>query len=104
MIHSKATEPDQIASFCAAYRQLSDRVPLVAIPTTYCRITESELTELGVRLVIYANHLLRSAYPAMVRTAETILNHQRAMEAETLCMPIADILTLLPGSPQADES
>ena len=59
---------------------------------------EDELIEAGVNIVIYANHLLRSAYPSMVKTAETILQHQRALEAEEYCMPIKKILTLIPGS------
>ena len=101
MIHSKASNPGEIKAFCEAYRKLPNRVPLVAVPTTYNQVTESELNEMGVSLVIYANHLLRSAYPAMVNAAETILRHNRAYEAEPFCLPIADILTLLPGSPKA---
>ncbi len=102
MIHSKISDPSEIKSFCDIYRTLPNRVPLVAVPTTYNRVTEPELVEMGFNLVIYANHLLRSAYPAMVKTAETILRHNRASEAEPLCMPVADILTLLPGSPHAE--
>jgi phosphoenolpyruvate phosphomutase len=103
MIHSKVSDPGEIKAFCEVYRKLPNRVPLVAVPTTYNQITESELAEMGVNLVIYANHLLRSAYPAMVKTAETILCHSRAFEAEPFCMPIADILSLLPGSPNAEK-
>jgi phosphoenolpyruvate phosphomutase len=57
---------------------------------------------MGISLVIYANHLLRSAYPAMIKAAETILRHHRAHETESFCMPIAEILSLLPGSPKAE--
>jgi phosphoenolpyruvate phosphomutase len=104
MIHSKAKDPGEIATFCKAYHELEERVPLVVVPTTYSGITETELAALGVNMVIYANHLLRSAYPAMMSTAETILRNQRALEAETGCMPISEILTLLPGSPGSEES
>jgi phosphoenolpyruvate phosphomutase len=103
MIHSKAADANEITAFCRAYRSFKNRVPLVAVPTTYNRTTETELAELGVRVVIYANHLLRSAYPAMVRTAQSILEHQRSYEAEETCLPIAEILTLLPGSPSSDK-
>lgn len=102
MIHSKISDPSEIKSFCDIYRTLPNRVPLVAVPTTYNRVTEPELVEMGFNLVIYANHLLRSAYPAMVKTAETILRHNRAHEAEPFCMPVAEILTLLPGSPSVE--
>lgn len=95
MIHSKSKTPDEILSFCKAYRTLSPRVPLVAVPSTYSQITEKELMEQGVNIVIYANQLLRSSYPAMLRTAESILTHGRALEAEPQCMPIKDIVSLI---------
>lgn len=98
MIHSREKDPGEILEFAAEYRKLALRVPLVAVPSTYCAITEEELMEAGVNIVIYANHLLRSAYPAMVRTAESILKHHRCLEAGQECLPIADILTLIPGA------
>ena len=70
---------------------------MVAVPSTYNEITETELKEAGVKIVIYANHLLRSGYPAMVKTAESILRNERSYEANELCMPIKEILTLIPG-------
>ncbi len=95
MIHSKAKTPDEIISFCQAYQQLSRRVPLVVVPSTFPQITEQKLSEVGVNIVIYANHMLRSAYPAMLHTAETILQHGRALEAESHCMPINEIVSLI---------
>lgn len=104
MIHSKESDPHEISAFCEAYRKIPQRVPLVAVPTTYSQVTEAELADMGVSIVIYANHLLRSAYPAMVKAAETILQNDRAYEVESMCMPISEILTLLPGSPDAEKS
>ncbi len=96
MVHSKEKTPKEVLEFCRAYKKFKRRVPLVAVPTTYDTITEHELQKAGVSIVIYANHLLRSAYPAMVKTAETILNHGRAAEAsQEYCMPISEILTLI---------
>ncbi|MCP4217558.1 MAG: phosphoenolpyruvate mutase [bacterium] len=97
MIHSKEKSPDEILEFCRIYNNFEQRVPLVVVPSTYNSITEEELQEAGVRIVIYANQLLRSAYPAMVKTAETILENHRALETNDLCMPIKQILTLIPG-------
>ena len=97
MIHSKEKSPDEIIEFCKKYNTIENKVPLVVVPTTFNSITEDELSELGVNIVIYANQLLRSAYPAMVKTAETILMHGRAKEADENCMPIKEILTLIPG-------
>lgn len=95
MVHSKEKDPKEVLEFCRGYKKLKKRVPLVAVPSTYHTITEDELQKAGVSIVIYANHLLRSAYPAMVKTAETILNNGRATEAQELCMPISEILTLI---------
>lgn len=97
MIHSKEKDGKEIVEFCRLYNQLENRVPLIVVPTSYNFMTESELAELGVNVIIYANHLIRSAYPAMVKTAETILANERSMEASENCMPIKEILTLIPG-------
>lgn len=96
MIHSNAKTPDEIREFCIQFRAITPNVPLVVVPTTYDSITEDELSELGVNVVIYANHLLRSAYPAMVNTAKTILSNGRSLEARELCLPIKEILNLIP--------
>ena len=98
MIHSSEEDPTQILEFCKDYNKLESRVPLIVVPTTYNQISETDLQIAGVNLVIYANHLLRSAYPAMVKTAETILLNERSYEAEQYCMPIKDILNLIPWS------
>ena len=96
MIHSKEKTADEVITFCREYAKFSDRVPLVVVPSTYSQTTEDELAKAGVSIVIYANQLLRSAYPAMVNVAESILRHGRASEAEDLCMPIKDIINLIP--------
>ena len=97
MIHSKEKDPKEVLDFCKEYSMFEKRVPLVAVPTTYNKITEDELAKFGVNIVIYANHLLRSAYPAMVKTARTILENGRSLEADEFCMPIKEILNLIPG-------
>jgi phosphoenolpyruvate phosphomutase len=98
MIHSKEEKPDEIIKFCEHFNKFKRTVPLVVVPTTYCQITEDELSDFGVNIVIYANHLLRSAYPAMFQTAKLILSSGRALEADEFCMPIKDIINLIPGS------
>lgn len=98
MIHSRDKEPAEIVAFCQHFHGQHPQVPIVAVPSSYNSITEQELIDLGVRIVIYANHMLRSAYPAMVETATSILRHGRAQEAEAHCMPISHILDLIPGT------
>ncbi|NGP76669.1 phosphoenolpyruvate mutase [Balneolaceae bacterium YR4-1] len=97
MIHSKQDSPKEILDFCEEYKNFERRVPLVAVPSTYDTIYEDELADAGVNVVIYANQLLRSAYPAMLNTAKTILTNKRSYEARENLMPIKDILTLIPG-------
>ena len=97
MIHSKDKKPDEIFEFCSKYKQFSGVVPLVVVPSTYNTVTEEELKNHGVRIVIYANQLLRSAYPAMIKAANSILKNGRAYECDKSCMSIKDILTLIPG-------
>ena len=97
MIHSKEKDGKEIIEFCKYFNQFEKRVPLVVVPSTFSHITEDEFKELGVNIVIYANHLLRSAYPAMINTAESILKYKRSKEAsEQFCMPIKKIITLIP--------
>ena len=98
MIHSKHRTGEDIKEFCLRFREKEPNIPLVVVPTTYNHITEDELAEWGVNVVIYANHLLRAAYPAMVQCAESILTHGRSLEANDLCMPIKQILELIPGT------
>lgn len=97
MIHSNSKTPDEILEFSASFSRLDRRVPLIVVPSTYNTITENELVDAGVSVVIYANHLLRSAYPAMVETAKSILHHGRSSEADSRLMPIKEILELIPG-------
>ncbi|NQT98014.1 MAG: phosphoenolpyruvate mutase [Candidatus Marinimicrobia bacterium] len=97
MIHSKEKDGKEIVEFCQQFRTFEPALPLVVVPSTYGHLTETELAELGVNIVIYGNHLIRSAYPSMVLTAETILKTGRCKEAsDQYCMPIKEILTLIP--------
>ena len=97
MIHSKSKESDEISSFCNEYKKFDKRVPLIAVPSTYNHMTEDELNHLGVDIVIYANHLLRSAYPSMIDVAKSILENKRSYEANDKCLPIKQVLELIPN-------
>ncbi|WP_111976523.1 phosphoenolpyruvate mutase [Algibacillus agarilyticus] len=97
MIHSREKSPDEIFEFCRRYNQLANRKTLVAVPSSYNSVYESELIENGVNVVIYANQLLRSAYPAMCNTAESILREGRSKEVDGKMMPLKQILELIPG-------
>jgi len=99
MIHSKNKDGMDIKEFCQRFREKDNHTPIVAVPTTYAQFTEAELAAWGINIVIYANHMLRSAYPAMVKCAERILETTRCLEAsEEYCMPIKQILNLIPGT------
>ena len=97
MIHSKEKDGKEIIEFCEKFQKFETKVPLIVVPSTYAHMTESELQDLGINVIIYANHLLRSAYPSMIKAAQSILENRRAKEAsEEYCMSIKDIITLIP--------
>ena len=98
MIHSRKKDSMEILAFCKRYNKLDNRVPLVVIPSTYSIAYEEELSQAGAQIVIYANHMLRAAYPAMLRVAKSILENGRAYDSEDDCMPIMEILDLIPGT------
>lgn len=98
MIHSRQQTPDEVFSFCKQFRQRGGRAPIVVVPTSYATTTESELQSAGANLVIYANHLMRAAYPSMWKTACSILEHERAAEADEHCMSIREILEVIPDT------
>lgn len=95
MIHSRKSLPDEILAFCDLFRQENQRTPIVVVPTSFHSITEAELAEHGVNVVIYANQLTRSAFPAMKQTAEDILKYHRAQEVDERLLPIKEIITLI---------
>ena len=96
MIHSKEKSGMDIKEFCRRFRAEYANVPIVLVPTTYNQFTEKEFQEWGANIIIYANHMLRAAYPAMVKVANSILENERSLEADSLCMPIKEILGLIP--------
>jgi phosphoenolpyruvate mutase len=96
MIHSSQSTPNEIFDFCDAYADFDYKVPLVVVPSTFCQVTEDELQAKGVNVVIYANQMLRSAYPAMRDTAEKILRHGRSYESNEQCIALKEILALIP--------
>lgn len=95
MIHSRKKEADEIFEFCDRFRKKDKETPIVAVPTSYNSVTEKELQLHGVNIVIYANQLTRSAFPAMQKTAADILTYHRAKEVDDRLMSIKDIITLI---------
>ena len=98
MIHSKDKSGMDIKEFCQKFRAEYKNIPIVLVPTTYNQFTEKELSEWGANIIIYANHMLRASYPAMKKCAETILKAERSLEVNDICMPIKEILELIPGT------
>lgn len=98
MIHSRREDGAEILEFCERYKDFGLGRPLIVVPSSFDQITETEFAEAGVNIVIYANHMLRAAYPAMVKVAKTILENERCYEARPLCMSIKEILEVIPGT------
>lgn len=95
MIHSRKKDPGEIIEFCDKFRENNKTTPIVVVPSSFNTVKEEELAEHGVNIVIYANQLTRSAFPAMQQTAKTILKNHRAKEADDYLMSIKDIITLI---------
>ena len=95
MIHSRKKDPGEICEFCDKFREKDKTTPIVVVPTSFNTITEDELAGHGVNIVIYANQLTRSAFPAMEQTAKDILKYHRAKEVDDKLMPIKQIITLI---------
>ena len=95
MIHSRKKDPAEILEFCDKFRSEDPKTPIVVVPSSFNTITESELADHGVNIVIYANQLTRSAFPAMQKTEEDILRYHRAKEVDDRLMSIKQIITLI---------
>lgn len=95
MIHSRKKDPAEIFAFCDAFRKVDKSTPIVVVPTSFNTVTEEELANHGINIVIYANQLTRSAFPAMQNTAMDILKHHRAKEVDDRLLSIKDIITLI---------
>ncbi|MEG2506622.1 MAG: phosphoenolpyruvate mutase [Longicatena sp.] len=95
MIHSRKKDPTEIFTFCDKFRAVEKDIPIVVVPTSYNSVREDELAKHGINIVIYANQLTRSAFPAMQTTAVNILKNHRAKEVDDTLMSIKDIITLI---------
>jgi len=95
LIHSKEKTPAEIFSFAREFKKSKNFIPLVSVPSTYSKVYEKDLIRNGFKLVIYANQLLRAAYPAMQFTARKILENSRAFEIEKKIIPIKEIINLI---------
>jgi phosphoenolpyruvate phosphomutase len=98
MIHSRLKDPAEIIEFVTKFRAKDKTTPVVVVPTSFNSVTTDEFAKMGVNVVIYANHMLRAAYPGMMNVAKSILKHKRTQEAEPDCMKIKEILELIPGT------
>lgn len=96
MIHSKEKDGKEIFEFAKQYSSFQKKVLLIAVPSSYNSVTWNELQDAGINIVIYANHLLRSAYPAMLATAQSILKNNRSKECEENLLPVKELLNLIP--------
>jgi phosphoenolpyruvate phosphomutase len=98
MIHSRNKRPDEVFEFARIFRSDFPHIPLVCVPTSYNSVTEDELAAHGFNVVIYANHLMRAAYPAMKKVANEILKHGRSAEVDGQLISINEVLELIPGT------
>jgi len=98
MIHSRHSDPSEIIEFMQKFRAKDSVTPVVVVPTSFNAVTIEEFVDMGVNVVVTANHMLRAAYPAMLNVAKSVLENGRSLEAEPNCMSIKEILNFIPGT------
>ena len=98
MIHSRKRDPDEIFEFTRLFRAKHKSIPLMVVPSSFNKVKLEEWEQKGVNIVCYANHMIRSAYPSMIKTAKSILKNGRSFEADesSITMPIKEIINLIP--------
>ena len=96
MIHSRQKKPDEIFEFIDRFREKDTTTPIVLVPTSYNTVYEEEFKKRGANIIIYANQLTRTGFPAMQNAAKLILENHRAKECDEKCMSIKDIINLIP--------
>ncbi|MGN0383838.1 MAG: phosphoenolpyruvate mutase [Eubacterium sp.] len=96
MIHSRKKDPGEIFEFVEKFREKDSTTPIVVVPTSFNTVTEEEFKQRGVNIIIYANQLTRTGFPAMENAAKLILKNHRAKECDDICMPFKDIISLIP--------
>ncbi|MBQ2770349.1 MAG: phosphoenolpyruvate mutase [Clostridia bacterium] len=97
MIHSRKKDPEEIFAFLAEFRKTDPMTPIILVPTSYNAVTEEEFQKRGANIIIYANQLTRSGFPAMQKAAKTILENHRSLEADEFLMSIKEIIKLIPN-------
>lgn len=98
MIHSRQKDPSEIKEFMSKFRLKDKTTPVIVVPTSFNGVTIEEFIDMEVNVVITANHMLRAAYPAMLKVAKLVLKNGRSIEAEKNCMSVNDILEFIPGT------
>ena len=96
MIHSRKKDPAEIFEFISEFRKENKTTPIVLVPTSFDSVTEEEFKKRGANIIIYANQLTRSGFPAMQKAAQMILENHCARECDDMCMSIKDIINLIP--------
>jgi phosphoenolpyruvate phosphomutase len=95
MIHSKSEKPNEIFNFSKIFSKNKYSKPIIAVPSTYSKTYEKDLIKNGVKIIIYANHMMRSSYPAMMKTAKNILKNQRSYETEKDIASVKEMIELI---------
>ncbi len=96
MIHSRKKDPAEVFDFLELFRNENAKTPIVVVPTSFDEVYEDDFMARGANIVIYANHLTRTGFPAMQEAAKCILENHRSKECNDMCMSIKEIINLIP--------
>ena len=95
LIHSKENNPKQVFSFAKKFKKSRYSKPMVAVPSSYSKTYEKDLIKHGFKIIIYANHMMRASYPAMMNAARSILTNRRSYNVENKISSIKEIINLI---------
>lgn len=91
LIHSALRKPDEILAF---KKEWGDRAPVVIVPTKYYATPTDVFRDYKFSIVIWANHLMRSALTAMQHTAATIFKDQNLLNVEEKVATVNEVFRI----------
>ncbi|PZE21674.1 phosphoenolpyruvate mutase [Paenibacillus xerothermodurans] len=91
LMHSKRADTLEIEAFM---QEWGGRSPVVIVPTKYYTTPTVKFQELGVNLVIWANHNLRASIDAMKKISGQIMREHSLAHVEGVVTPLEEVFRL----------
>lgn len=103
LMHSKKSTSVEIDDFMARWKEMGMTTPVVIVPTKYYAVPTDHFREVGISLVIWANHNCRSAISAMRETSRNIFENQNLMGVEDKIVSVSEVFRIQ-GNKELEEA